>query len=188
MPGLRSEIKFRGGVGGVLQVAPGAAGSVIKSGGGHGKVFARLVGSEQPAAGGQHGAEIIREAFVNPQQIVLHGLLIVRSGEIGGAAVFSVPRMHVLVRKQAGFHFASGFIDQSALVDPAVIGFVMLEAEVRDVIAQAEQEVVVAIVMRAEKLVRLIDQILVVVPDFLRRVESGGAVGGNIHLGERIVG
>ncbi len=58
----------------------------------------------------------------------------------------------------------------------------------RDVIAQAEQEVVVAIVMRAKKFVGLSDQILIVIPHFLRGRERGGAVSGNIHLGERIVG
>ena len=47
---------------------------------------------------------------------------------------------------------------------------------------------VIAIVMRAEKLVGLFDQILVVVPDFLRRGERGGAVGGDIHLDQRVVG
>src|SRR5579863_2905080 len=39
--------------------------------------------------------------------------------------------------------------------------------------------------MRAEKLVGLLDQILVVVPHFLRRIQRGGAVGGDIHLGGR---
>src|SRR5258708_36442848 len=63
----------------------------------------------------------------------------------------------------------------------------VLQAEVSDMIAQAEQEVVVAIVMRAEEFVGLFDQVLVVVPDFLRSGKRGGAVGGNVHLGERIV-
>src|SRR5260370_33116351 len=63
----------------------------------------------------------------------------------------------------------------------------VLQAEVSDMIAQAEQEVVVAIVMRAEEFVGLFDQVLVVVPDFLRSGKSGGAVGGNVHLSERIV-
>ena len=96
--------------------------------------------------------------------------------------------MNVLVGEQAGLHLARGFIDEAALVNAAVVGFVVLQTEVRDVIAQAEKKVVVAIVMRAEKFVRLFDQILVVVPDFLRRFESGGAVGGDVHLGERIIG
>ena len=70
--------------------------------------------------------------------------------------------------QQAGGHFARGVVDQGALVDAAVVGFVMLEAEVRDVIAERVEEMIVAVVMRAEKFLRLIDQILVVVPDFLR--------------------
>jgi site-specific recombinase len=92
------------------------------------------------------------------------------------------------MRKQASCKLALGFVHETALVDAAVIRFVMLQSEVRDVIAQAEQEMVIAIVMRAEKLVRLFDQILVVVPDFLRRGKGGGTVGGNVHLDERLVG
>src|ERR1700722_1416271 len=96
--------------------------------------------------------------------------------------------MDVLVRKQGGLELAGSFVDQAALFNAAVVGLVMLQAEVGDVIAQAEEEVVVAVVMSAEKLVGLFDEILVVIPNFLRGIESGGAVGGNIHLGERIVG
>src|SRR5580704_11310739 len=96
--------------------------------------------------------------------------------------------MHVLVGKQAGVHFAGGVVDQAALIDAAVVGFVVLESEVGDVIAEAVEEMVVAIVMRSEKLVGLFDQILVMVPDFLGRVEGGGAVGGCIHFDERVVG
>ena len=80
-----------------------------------------------------------------------------------------------------------GVVDQGALVDAAVVGFVMLEAEVGDVIAERVEEVVVAVVMRAEKFLRLIDQILVVVPDFLRGFERGGAVGGDVHFGDGIL-
>ena len=58
--------------------------------------------------------------------------------------------MHVLVREQAGFHLASGFVDESALIDAAVVGFMVLQPEVGHVIAQAVQEVVIAIVMSAE--------------------------------------
>ena len=47
-PGSRREIKLRGGVGGVLQVAPFAAGSVIESGGGDRQVVAILFGVSRP--------------------------------------------------------------------------------------------------------------------------------------------
>ncbi len=89
--------------------------------------------------------------------------------------------------QQAGRHFAGGFIDQGALVDAAVVGFVVLQAEVGDVIAERVEEVIVAVVMRAEKFLRLIDKTLVVVPNFLGSFERGGAVGGDVHFGGRIL-
>ena len=163
-------------------------GSMVEGGGGQGETVPRLLWRQQAAARGQHFAQVLRQAFVNPEQVILHGLLIIRRGQIGRTAVLSVPRMHVLVREQAGCRFAFAVIDQRTLGDAAVVRLVVFQSEVRHVIAQAEQEVVIAIVMRAEKFVGLFDQILVVVPDFLRRRESGGAVGGYVHLGEGIVG
>ena len=74
-----------------------------------------------------------------------------------------------------------------AFVDAAVVGFVMLESEVGDVVAERVEEVIVAVVMRAEKFLRLIDQIFVVIPDFRRGIERGGAVGGDVHFGGGIL-
>ena len=113
VPSFRERNKVGGGVGGVLQVAPLAAGKVIESGGGEGEIVAILVGGEQSAAGGEHEAEIVRQAFVDPEQVVLHGLLVVGRGEVGGAAVLSVPRVNVLVGQQAGRQFAGGVVDQA---------------------------------------------------------------------------
>ena len=101
-PGAGREIKFGGGVGGVLQVAPFAAGNVIEGGGGEGEIVAILLGGEQAAARGEHEAEIVGEAFVDPEQIVLHGLLVVGRGEVGGAAEFSVPGVDVFVGQKSG--------------------------------------------------------------------------------------
>src|SRR5580658_6649997 len=64
----------------------------------------------------------------------------------------------------------------------------MLQTEVGDVIAECVEEVVVAVVVRAEKFLRLIDETFVVLPNFGRGVERGGAVGGDVHFGERILG
>src|SRR6266567_7472332 len=58
----------------------------------------------------------------------------------------------------------------------------VLQAEMRNVIAQAEQEVVVTIMRGAEKSAGLLHQIAVFVPDLLRRLERGGAVSGDVHL------
>ena len=160
---------------------------MIEHGGGEGEVVAVLIGGKQAAARGEHEAEIVGQAFVDPEQIVLHGLLVVGRGEVGGAAEFSVPGVDILVRQQAGRKFAGSIVDQGALIDAAVVGFVMLETEVRNVIAEGVEEVIVAVVMRAEKFLRLLDQILVVIPDFLRGIERGGAVGGDVHFGDRIL-
>src|SRR5579859_6234970 len=95
--------------------------------------------------------------------------------------------MHVLVRQQAGGQLAASVVDQAALVHAAVVGLVVLEAEVGDVIAERVEKMVVAVVMRAEQLLRLVDQAFVVIPCFLRSVERGGTVGGDVHFGGRIL-
>ena len=127
VPGLGSEIKLRRSVGGVLQVAPGAAGCVIHPRRGLREIVARLLRSQQAAARGEHGAEIIGQSFVYPEQIVLHRLFVIRRGEVSRATIFSIPRMNIFVRQQAGFQFAGGFVYQSALAYTAVIGFVVLQ-------------------------------------------------------------
>src|SRR6201987_6261473 len=47
---------------------------------------------------------------------------------------------------------------------------------------------IVAVVMRPKQLLGLIDQTLVVIPNILRSLERGSTVGGDIHLGEWILG
>ncbi len=64
----------------------------------------------------------------------------------------------------------------------------MLQAEVGDVIAERVEEVVVAVVVSAEKFLRLVDETLVVIPNFWWRVEGGGAVGGDVHFSDGIAG
>ena len=58
----------------------------------------------------------------------------------------------------------------------------------RDVIAECVEEVIVAVVMGAKKFLRLLDQILVVIPNFRGSFEPGGTVGGDVHFGERVLG
>jgi hypothetical protein len=108
---------------------------MVECGGGQSQVIARLLGCEQAAASGQHRAQVIRQSLVDPEQIVLHRLLIVGSGEVRGTPVFSVPRMNVLVGEQAGVQLARGFVHKPSLVDAAVVGLMVLQTEVRDVIA-----------------------------------------------------
>src|SRR5450631_4379118 len=77
----------------------------------------------------EHVAEIGSQSFVHPKEIVLYRLLIIECGQIGGTTVFPVPRVDVLVRKEARIKPAQVIIHQAAFFDTAVIGFVMLESE-----------------------------------------------------------
>ena len=187
VPRLRREIKLRGGVGGVLQVAPLAAGKVVELGGSQGKIVAVLIGAEQAASRGEHEAEIVGQALVDPKQVVLHGLLIVGRREIGGTAIFSIPAMSIFVGQKPGGQLARGVVDQGSFIDAAVVGFVVLESEVRNVIAERIEKMIIAVVMRAEEFLRLVDEIFVVLPNLLRRFERGGAVGSNVHFSGRIL-
>ena len=60
----------------------------------------------------------------------------------------------------------------------------MLESEVRDVVAERVKKVVVAVVMRAEKFLRLIDEVLVVVPGFCG-ASSAAALSAAISISVR---
>ena len=90
--------------------------------------------------------------------------------------------------QQARLAQALAFIYQRALHHPAVIRFMVFKSEMRHVIAQAVEEVVIAIVMRAKKFLRLVHQRLVMVENILRRIQRRRAVGGDIHFSYRIIG
>ena len=94
--------------------------------------------------------------------------------------------MHVLVRQKSGGQFASVFFDQRPFFDPAVIRFVMLQSEVRDVVAQGQQKVVIGVVPRAKQNSRLLYQVPEMFPDLFRSIERRSAVSRNIDFRGRI--
>ena len=110
----------------------------------------------------------------------MHGDLVVGRGQARGAAILAIPAMHVFVRKQARDRVCDPSHRLSRVRNTAIVGFVMLESEVGHVIAERVEEMVVAVMLRAEKRSRLRDKILVVIPNLLRRLEGGGAVGGDV--------
>ena len=118
-----------------------------------------LVGSPQAAARREHRAEIVGQSFVAPQQVGLHRLLEVGCRQVRGTAIFAIPRMHKLVRQQPAERHAGAGPEKGVLRQAAVVGLVMLEPKVGHVIAESEQEMVVAIVARAEELARFGDQV-----------------------------
>ena len=71
------------------QVRPGRAS--LKSASMVARRSRKTGGAPDAGAGGEDVAEVVGEAFVDPEEITLHGLLVVGRGEAGGAAIFAVP-------------------------------------------------------------------------------------------------
>ena len=87
-------------VSGVLQVAPGAARAMIQIGRDLRQRVAELIRSTDTASGAEHVSQVRRQTLINPQQIGLHGFFVVWRGQVRWPAVFSVPGMHIFVRKE----------------------------------------------------------------------------------------
>jgi len=169
--------------GGVKKRTPGAAGTAgAERSGDAGEKFAILLGGPEAAARGEHGAEVVGEAFIAPEEIGLHRLFEVGSGEVGGAAELAVPGVDELMREQAADGEGAAGREEDALGEAAVVRLVMLEAEVRDVIAEREQEVVVAVVARAEEHAGFSDDVGESFLDGGRDGEGGFAVGDEVEL------
>ncbi len=128
------------GIGCVLKIAPDPAWHVVQLSRGDGQMIPRLVGRQQTAAGGQHLAQVLRKTLVDPEQIVLHRLLVVRCGEVRRTSIFSVPRMYVLMGKETCRQLSRVLVHQSPFVDAAVVRLVVFEAKMGDMIAQTEQK------------------------------------------------
>src|SRR5580704_19268198 len=95
--------------------------------------------------------------------------------------------MHILVGEQTGMQEAVLGINQTALIDAAVVRFMMFKAKMREVVAEAVNEMIVAEVTGSEEFECLIGERLVIAENIGGRVEGGGAVGGNIHFLVRIL-
>ena len=55
------------------------------------QAFLILLLRPKPDPPGEYVAQIVRQTFVDPEQVASHRLLIVTSGEAGGAAIFTIP-------------------------------------------------------------------------------------------------
>ena len=86
------------------------------------------------------------------------------------------------MRQQAAQKHAGTGQEQGALGQAAIVGLVMFEAEVRHMIAESEQKMIVAIMARAKKLARFGNQIdhLLLVLD--AHVQRGFAVGDHVEF------
>jgi hypothetical protein len=142
------------GHGRVFERSPGAAELGVERGGLDGQRFAEVLRALEAAPRRQNLAQVIRQTFVDPQQAALHGRVVAAigaaRGEPHGPAILAVPGVHELVRQQGAGEFSRAGVDQGALAQAVVAGFVVLQAEVRHVVAEGEEEVIIAVVARAE--------------------------------------
>ena len=96
--------------------------------------------------------------------------------------------MHKLVRQHAERNAPIDIINQRALSDATVVRFVMLESEVRCVIAQSQKEVIVRVMCRAKKRDRFQDDSLQRHRQLRTDLEIRRIVSRDIDLIRRISG
>src|SRR5437867_12151133 len=95
--------------------------------------------------------------------------------------------MDKLVRKESGADYMSRRIGQEAQAGLIIAGLMMLEAEMSNLIAERKQEVILAIMRRAEQPLRLFDKLPVFGNQFRRSIERVVSVGGDIKIMRRIM-
>ena len=125
------------------QVRPGRLSYMSGDGG---EPLLVLLGGPDAAAGCEDVAEIFGEAFVDPEEVADHGLLVVAGGEAGGAAVFAVPAMGELVGEEQAGEGELLIVNEGECGDAVVAGLMVLEAEVSYFVAEGDEEVICAVV------------------------------------------
>ncbi len=146
-----------------------------------GKAVAIDGGVPDAAAGGEHVAEVLGQALVDPEQVALHGLLVVGRGQASGTAVLAVPGVGELVRKQEAVGDEGVVVGEGLFGDAVVGGLVVLEAEVRDLVGERDEEMVAAVVARLVERAGFADQLGELVDVLLREGDVFGAVAGEVE-------
>ncbi len=103
----------------------------------------------EAGAGGEDVAEVLRHAFVDPEELSVLGLVEVGLIEAGGTAIFSVPGVSELVGEEIGVGELALGAGIGALGDAVVGGLAMLEAFATGDVREGEEEVVLVVVVRA---------------------------------------
>jgi hypothetical protein len=98
----------------------------------------------------QHVAPELRHAFVHPQQAVAHRHVVIRRPQVGRALELAVPGVHQLVRQPVALVAAAVPIGEISGADAVLTRLQVLEADVAEVVADREQEVVVGKARRPE--------------------------------------
>ena len=166
----------------VHQRPPLAARTQDEPGGDAGHLLAEQVRRFETAARGQDITQIVGQALVHPEEIALHRRLIVGRRQVGGAPVLAVPRVDELMRQEMGVDAARVLVDQRALGDAIIARLVVLQPEVRRVVAEGIEEVVLAVVRGAEQRQRLVHQPAVRREQVGCHFEGRRGIGGHVDL------
>jgi len=84
----------------IFQIAPRSAWPVIQIRRRRSQILAQSFGLPAAASRRQNHAVVLRQSFINPQQLSPHWLLIIRRRKPAGRRYFPVPRMKKFVRQQ----------------------------------------------------------------------------------------
>ena len=166
---------------GVAQRPPGTAADVVEVGGHLRHMLLGVLRRAQAGPTGEHPAQIRGEPLVHPEQLGLLRLLVVAEHEIGGTPVLTAPGVDVLVRQQTSHAGAQVRVDEGSFGHPVVARLVVLEAEVGDLVAERQQEVVAPVVTAAEERVGFADQLLVGSEQLGSESEARLGVAGHVE-------
>src|ERR1017187_3636085 len=95
--------------------------------------------------------------------------------------------MDEFVGQQAGEIDAAGIFDQAALGGAIVARFMMLEAEMRHVVTECEEKMIIAIVAGTEEGARLRNQLVKMHLRLRSHCQGSRAVRGDVDLMRRIL-
>src|SRR5579875_2349135 len=110
-----------------------------------GKIGTVFLRSPDAAAGSEHISEILGKAFIHPEQIPLHGLLVVGRVEPCGAPKLAIPGVSKFVRQEVAFEQTQIRIKKGAGIYAIITRLMMLETEMSHTVTESQQEMVTVI-------------------------------------------
>lgn len=142
----------------VLQGLPGSAEVTLGCGCVDGKKVERVLLCDQPRARRKRERPELCLALVDPEQAVAHGQIEIRCPEIRRLAIEAVPGVRIFVGEERDVGQVGSGVSKEVFGEIHFARFEMLEATAAgQVIAQADQKIVMAVVSGMKHVQRLLD-------------------------------